>query len=180
MMSRLLWFGLAWVALQAEAQVGRPTSSMYLTLPSKTDATLVFNIDSAGQRFQLTWGLDQAWINEQNLRKGINHMGRENIGVGRSAFRTTYALTNDSVLSADQTQHLRQRSDMFNIVRADLPLLFTADQEAGSDAYFVEDNKANVPHWAANINSHVHWMLANTNHNVIAVAPFNETDYWIK
>ena len=180
MMSRLLWFGLAWVALQAEAQVGRPTSSMYLTLPSKTDATLVFNIDSAGQRFQLTWGLDQAWINEQNLRKGINHMGRENIGVGRSAFRTTYALTNDSVLSADQTQHLRQRSDMFNIVRADLPLLFTADQEAGSDAYFVEDNKANVPHWAANINSHVHWMQANTNHKVIAVAPFNEPDYWIK
>ncbi|MBQ8127325.1 MAG: RICIN domain-containing protein [Prevotella sp.] len=156
----------------------RSSSSLYLAPQAPADVTLPFSLQAEGHRFAPTWGLDQAWINEQNLRKGLNHMGRENIGVGRSAFRTTKALTNDSVLQSDQTSFLRQRANMFDIVDSKLPLILTADQEAGSDEYFVKNRSANVDHWAANINSHVHWLQENTQHPVIGVSPFNEPDYW--
>ena len=154
-------------------------SAQVTPLP-KADATVVFSLGAEGKRFEPTWGLDQAWISEQNLRKGINHMGLENIGVGRSAFRTKMALTDDSVLTSDHINYLRQRSNIFNIVSTTLPIIFTADQEAGSDSYFVVNKVANVDHWSANINSHVDWMQRNTGHPVIAVSPFNEPDYWTK
>ena len=156
----------------------RPSSSLSLTPQAPADVTLSFDIKGDGRRFAPLWGLDQAWINEQNLRKGMNHMGKDNISVGRSAFRTNLPLVNDSVLQSDQTQKLRQRANMFDIVDKALPLILTADQEAGSDAYFVQNRSADVDHWAANINSHVHWLQQNTQHPVIGVSPFNEPDYW--
>ena len=165
------------VAHRVSAQ-DRFSSSINLVPQPKADVTLSFSVDAEGKRFSPTWGLDQAWINEQNLRKGINHMGRDNIGVGRSAFRTTYALTDDSLLQSDQTSTLRSRCNMFDILDSTLPLILTADQEAGSDSYFVQNRSANVDHWAACINSHVDWLQRNTKHPVIAVSPFNEPDYW--
>jgi hypothetical protein len=156
----------------------RASSSLYLPAYGQADVSLSFDVTAEGQRFEPTWGLDQAWISEQNLKKGINHMLRENIGIGRSAVRTFKALTNDSVLSADAINHLRQRANMFNQVSATLPITLTADQEGGTDEYFVKNKVANNAHWAANINSHVHWMQQNTQHPVVAISPFNEGDYW--
>jgi len=171
---------VALVCLQTAAQTtdDRPSPTLYLTPLAQPDVSLTFDIKGEGHRFTPMWGLDQAWISEQNLRKGLNHMGKDNVSVGRSAFRTTKALTNDSVLQDDQIKKLRERNNIFNIVSTSLPLILTADQEAGSDAYFVQNKSADVNHWAANINSHVHWLQQNSQHPVIAVSPFNEPDYW--
>ena len=144
----------------------------------KADVTLSFSTTQEGHRFSPIWGLDQAWINEQNLLKGINHMGKENVGVGRTAFRFSEALVNDSALSANTIKVLQQRSNTFNKVSSSLPLLFTADQEPGADEYFVKNKQCNTQHWAAMINSHVHWMQKYTRHPIIGVSPYNEPDYW--
>ena len=166
----------------------RSSSSLYLHAQKKADVSLPYAISAEGKRFQPTWGLDQAWPNESNLLKGINHMGKENIGIGRTAFRYSVALTNDSVLGAADITALRNRNTIFNKLSATLPLVFTADQEAvgPNDAnpdrvppeYFVKNKSANIEHWAAMINSHVHWMQANTKHPVVGISPFNEPDYW--
>lgn len=166
----------------------RSSSSLYLHPQKKADVSLPYAISAEGKRFQPTWGLDQAWPNESNLLKGINHMGKENIGIGRTAFRYSVALTNDSVLGAADVTALRNRNTIFNKLSATLPLVFTADQEAvgPNDAnpdrvppeYFVKNKSANIEHWAAMINSHVHWMQANTKHPVVGISPFNEPDYW--
>ena len=166
----------------------RSSSSLYLHAQKKADVSLSYAISAEGKRFQPTWGLDQAWPNESNLLKGINHMGKENIGIGRTAFRYSVALTNDSVLGAADITALRNRNTIFNKLSATLPLVFTADQEAvgPNDAnpdrvppeYFVKNKSANIEHWAAMINSHVHWMQANTKHPVVGISPFNEPDYW--
>lgn len=152
-----------------------PTAAQVM---EKADVTIPFDLSATGHRFAPTWGLDQAWISEQNLKKGINHIGKENIGIGRSCFRFTKALTNDSVISSDDISYLRQRANFFNQVSTTLPIVLTADQEAGADEYFVKNKSCNVDHWAANINSHVHWMQKNTKHPIIGVSPFNEPDYW--
>ena len=166
----------------------RSSSSLYLHAQKKADVSLPYAISAEGKRFQPTWGLDQAWPNESNLLKGINHMGKDNIGIGRTAFRYSVALINDSVLGAADITALRERNTIFNKLSATLPLVFTADQEAvgPNDAnpdrvppeYFVKNKSANIEHWAAMINSHVHWMQANTKHPVVGISPFNEPDYW--
>ena len=144
----------------------------------KADVTVSFDISQPGHRFTPTWGLDQAWISEQNLRKGLNHIGRENIGIGRSCFRTTDALVDDSILAGGQVNYLRRRNTMFNIISDTLPLVLTADQEAGSDEYYVTNRNCKADHWAANIVSHVHWLQENSKHPVVGVSIFNEPDYW--
>ena len=145
----------------------------------KADVTIGFDLSQQeGQRFSPTWGVDVAWISEQNVRKAINHMGKENIGIGRSTFRFDKPLTEDSVLSNDAITYLRRRSTILNLVSNTLPVVLTADQEAGADPYFVVNKVCDVNHWAANINSHVHWMEKNTKHPIVGVSPYNEPDYW--
>jgi hypothetical protein len=166
----------------------RASSSMYLQALGRPDVNIPFAISAEGKRFNPTWGLDQAWINEQNLMKGVNHMGKENIGIGRSAFRYSVALTNDSVLGAADIAALRSRNTVFDKFSKTLPLILTADQEAVGPTeeepdrcppeYFVKNKSADIDHWAAMINSHVHWMQANTKHPIVGISPFNEPDYW--
>ena len=145
---------------------------------TKADVTVPFDLSQTGHRFNPTWGLDQAWISEQNLRKGVNHMGKENVGIGRSAYRFTQPLINDSALAAKIIEKLKERTDIFDIADKNLPIVFTADQEAGTCDYFVVNESCNVEHWAKMINSHVHWMQQNTDHPIIGISPFNEPDYW--
>ena len=184
----LLSLAFLGVGLSVSAQETRSSSSLYLNPVQKADVSIPFDIKSEGRRFTPTWGLDQAWINEQNLLKGINHMGKENVEIGRTAFRYSKPLTNDSALNGVDISALNQRNTIFNKLSPTLPLVFTADQEAvcpneetgvtGPPEYFVKNKVANVDHWAAMINSHVHYMLAKTKHPIVGVSPFNEPDMW--
>ena len=162
----------------------RWSSSRYLSAPAKPDVTVAFDVTAVGKRFEPTWGLDQAAIDAQVIKKGINHMGIENIGIGRTAFRFTDALVNDSVLPQVFIDKLRERNTNLNLISPTLPILLTADQEASEKQdgntpdYYVKNKVANIAHWAAMINSHVHWLQANTQHPILGVSPFNEGDYW--
>ena len=176
------------IGLQAQEQEQRASSSMYLQALKKADVSLPFAISAEGKRYAPTWGVDLAWINEQNIMKGVNHMGKENVGIGRIAFRYTDALENDTLMSSGMISVLRQRINLFNKIDNKLPLTLTADQEAVSPTdndpnrrppeYYVKNSVANNDHWAAMINSHVHWIQKNSNHPVVGISPFNEGDYW--
>ena len=176
---------LAVAALSAAFAVSqdnvRSSSSIYLPAYKKADVSIAFDVQGKGTRFTPTWGLDVAWIPDDwhpNVKRGINHMGKENIGIGRSAFRFTQPLVNDSALTTDQIKVLRERNTHLNQISQTLPIVFTADQEAGTDEYYVKNKMANNEHWAAMINSHVHWIQQNTKHPVVGISPFNEGDYW--
>ena len=167
------------VAILPAMSQERSSSSMYIQPQAKSDMTLFYSVDGEGTRYQPIWGLDLAWINEQNVRKGVRHMGKENVGIGRSCFRATDALVNDTDLGSDQINRLRQRSNIFSTVCGNtLPLVLTADQEAGADSYYVTNKNCNTNHWAAMINAHVAWMQKNTQHPIVGVSPYNEPDYW--
>ena len=168
----------------------RSSSSQFLPAFQKPDVSISFATSAEGKRYTPTWGLDQAWISEQNLRKGVNHMGSENIGIGRSAFRYTEELVNDKDLTSGIIATMKERNRIFDIFSKTLPIVFTADQEAvspntetgvtGPPTYYVKSNSANNDHWAAMIDAHVRWMQSNTKHPVAGISPFNEGDYWTK
>ena len=166
------------LSLAMQAQEQRASSSIYLQALKKADVNIPFYASAEGKRFEPTWGVDLAWISEQNIMKGVNHMGKENVGIGRIAFRFTDPLVNDSALSSSVISVLRQRCNLFNKIDKQLPLTLTADQEAGTNEYYVVNKAAKNAQWAAMINSHVHWIQQNTQHPVVGISPFNEGDYW--
>ncbi len=181
---------LAVAALSAAFAVSqdnvRSSSSLYLSAFSKADVNVPFDIQNEGKRYQPTWGLDLAWINEQNLRKGVNHMGKENVGIGRSSFRVFSPLKGDTALTSEQITGLRERSNLFNqVVSTTLPLVLNCDNgyrpdgHTGSNinTYYTTNKRANVAHWSAAIAAHVAWMKKNTKHPIAGVSPFNEPDY---
>ena len=174
--------------LSATGQTGeRPVSAWSILKPAATpnDVLVPFSIKADGQRFTPTWGLDLAWINEQNLMKGVNHMGSKNVGIGRTSFRVLKPLVNDVSLTADQIEGLQTRSRLFDKVSKDLPLVFNCDNGYRPDghsgpninAYYTTNHQANINRWAAVIDAHVSWMKANTEHPIVGVSPFNEPDY---
>ncbi len=155
----------------------RPSPSMWLQAASVSDIVVPFAPSDEGLRLPVRWGMDVAWLSEQNMRKGINHIGRRNLSLVRSSFQTTQALTGDTALTAQQTEMLRQRCAVADIMGSDIDLVLNEDQEAGIVDYYVTGGKADADHWARLISASVAWIEANTSHKVVAVSPFNEPDY---
>ena len=171
---------LAWgCSLTGTAQeAGRPSSSINLAPNDPSDVVIPFAINGEGKRFAPTWGLDQAWISEQNMRKGLRHMEPENVGILRSCFSMTEPLTDDGKVQGDQIDRLRKRNNILKLAGNNLPIVLTADQEAGSDESYVKNKVANTENWARMINAHVEWMQENSQFTIAGVSPFNEPDYW--
>ncbi len=171
--------GLASVAL---AQQARLSSSIYLAPQAKTDVVIPFRPTDEGLKLPVRWGMDVAWNNEQNMRKGINFIGKENLSIARSSFQMSEALIGDTALTTSQTQALRDRTNTINLMGADVDIVLNADQGDGSTdyiiPYYTSNNVANPAHWAKLIDASVAWMQKNyPKHNIVAVSPFNEPDY---
>lgn len=165
--------------LLCKAQSERVTStSNHLTPTAPSGGVVPFSLYDEGVRFHPIWGLDQAWISEQNFRKGVNHMGASNVGIARTCFRNTKPLENDIDLASDPISYLQRRNRIFDILSDTLALVLTCDQEAGVDGYYRNGNTANVDRWAANIAAHVKWLKERSKHRVTGVSIFNEPDYW--
>lgn len=176
---------LSMAAASAQDDRVRSSSSQYLQPQAKPDVSLSFGITAEGQRFEPTWGLDLAWINEQNVKKGVNHMGKENVGIGRTSFRVLKPLNEDGSLTADQIDGLKKRSTLFNnLVSPTLPLVINCDNGYMPDGYtgpyintyYTANKRADAEHWAKCIEAHVNWMKKNSKHPVVGVSPFNEPD----
>ena len=170
-----------------QAQTERNSSSNFLTADDLSDVTIPFSISGEGKRYAPTWGLDQAMINEQFMRKGICHMGKENVGIGRLAFRMTLPLNANGNISGELVTKLQERCRILRLASDSLPIVFTADQEGklndeadgtGTDPSYVQNKVCNVENWSKLIDAHVRWVNQYSSLRVAGVSPFNEPDYW--
>lgn len=164
------------------AQQMRLSSSIYLEPQAETDVVIPFRPTDEGLKLPVRWGMDVAWNNEQNMRKGINFIGKENLSIARSSFQMNQELVGDTALTSSQIQTLRERTNTINIMNADVDVVLNADQGDGSTDYIIpyycSNNVANTAHWAKLIDATVAWMQANyPRHKIVAVSPFNEPDY---
>ncbi len=164
------------------AQQMRLSSSIYLEPQAKTDVVIPFRPTDEGLKLPVRWGMDVAWNNEQNMRKGINFIGKENLSIARSSFQMNQELVGDTALTSSQIQTLRERTNTINIMNADADIVLNADQGDGSTDYIIpyycSNNVANTAHWAKLIDATVAWMQTNyPRHKIVAVSPFNEPDY---
>jgi uncharacterized protein (DUF58 family) len=163
-------FGLSLISngidLQTDCRSNRVHQQYLLSLLEKE--LLQHTPDKAGDKTQLK---------DTQISEAL-HLIAEQLHKRSLVVIFTDALVNDSALSTGVINIMKKRNAIFDKLDTKLPIVFTADQEAGTNEYFVKNKVANNEHWAAMINSHVHWMQANTKHPVVGVSPFNEGDYW--
>ena len=166
------------LSMLASAQDERSSSSMFLTPQTMVNVTVPFYLQDSGKLFPVRWGLDVAWMSEQNIRKGINHIGRADVTMVRGSFRTKDQLVNDSVLTTDQTTTLQERIRLARIVSDTVEIILNEDQEAGIDSWYGTKGNTNTRRWAQMIDAHVKWIQEKFPRlKVVAISPFNEPDY---
>lgn len=174
----ILPVAVALLCVDTATATGRNTSSIYLEPADKADVTIPFAISSEGIKLPIRWGMDVAWDSDQNMRKGINHIGKANLSLVRGSFQTTEPLINDSVLTNKQITRLSRRMQLARLAGDNIDIVLNEDQEAGIDSWYGTSGNANATRWASLINATVKWIQNNYPKNrVVAVSPFNEPDY---
>ena len=172
---KLLFAAFTSTAL-AMAQQQVPTSSYMLTANDVPGSMVPFNITDEGKTFPVVWGMDTAWKSEQNMRKGINHIGAENIGIIRLSFQPAYQLANGK-LTDNHIKNLKERLRYADLVSKTVDCVINCDQEAGIDEWYTKNNKANIQNWCDMIDQSVAYVQRNSKHRLVSVSPFNEPDY---
>lgn len=178
----LISFVLLTVWGAAQAQDVRPSSSRFLQIHNPSSTTIRFSTTDPGIALPIRWGLDVAWLSEQNIRRGINFIGKENLSLARSSFQMNTPLDEDTRLTLSQQAMLRSRTEAINIISPNIDIVLNADQGDGSPqfihSYYSSNNVAKPDRWARLIDASVGFMQTQyPAHRIIAVSPFNEPDY---
>jgi len=163
--------------LSSGAAMKAQTASGLMTAWQEPDVVVPFSIAAQGVKLPVLWGMDTAWNNTQNMRKGINHIGAGNLGIARCSFTMKYALAGDTALTSDQISMLRERFANIDRISSSLDLVLNSDHDHGIATYYAENGVCNTENWARMIVAHVKWIHKNTKHRVVAISPFNEPDY---
>lgn len=139
-----------------------------------------FRIDDPGIKLpDIVWGLDQAWISEGNMRRGVNFAGVDLIGIVRLSFQTTDAVGEDLQLSASQKAKLDERIRWAKYAsRATINI--NSDQEAGVISHYHNSSSASqvstyARRWYLLIKATKNY-IESKGLKVSSVSPFNEPD----
>lgn len=166
----LVLFLLVFGSLQVQAQTA--STSDDLVAQPLADRVLPYSVDAVGVSKPVTFGLDLAWLDENNIRRGILFMDKDNVGIVRSSFMPTNPLLNDSELQGLSLENTNKR---INIIKTYFPGgidIDLNDDFPSIDPYFQGDAK----HWADLIEVTAK-MHEDAGFNVVSVAPFNEPDF---
>lgn len=171
-MKRLSTYSLALLAsLAAIAQEPLATSSQRLVPATSSKATAVpFCVDDAGEQFPVIWGLDTAWPDDWNMRRGTAFIGAENLGTARGSFQPNDLIVNGQ-LSASQKAALDNR---LNLIKKSgvTSIALNCDHEVLNKSNYV----GKPEEWVKLIEATARY-CQDKGYTVVSVAPFNEPDY---
>ncbi len=134
------------------------------------DRTVTFSISDTGEYKPITWGLDLAWLSEENIRRGIGFMGKERVDVIRSSFTPTSPIV-DGKLQTQEMSWLNQRLNIIKLLGPETKIVLNCDHPS-VNSWFI----GNAVRWAEliDITARLH---QEQGRKVITVSPFNEPDY---
>ena len=156
---------------QAQTAYFRPShASMYLQ-PNVGSTTVPFDWNDVGRDFVVRWGMDTAWDDEGNVRRGTNHIGKNLISTGRISFQPSDLVGEDGELSAAQKTALNSRIAHIKLSGA-TSVEINCDHEALNAANY----KGKPEQWFRVIKATVKY-AQQKGLIVESVAPFNEPDY---
>lgn len=171
-MKKILVCNLALIAsLTATAQESLVTSSQNMKAIASPKVTAVpFCIDDAGEQFPVIWGLDTAWPDEWNMRRGTAFIGAENLGTARASFQPNDLIV-DGQLSMSQKAALNNR---LNLIKKSgvTSIALNCDHEVLNKNNYV----GKPAEWVKLIEATARY-CQEKGYTVVSVAPFNEPDY---
>lgn len=134
------------------------------------DRSVLFNLSDEGVSKPILWGLDTAWPNEANIRRGVAFMGAENVDVVRVSFQPTLPLVNGD-LQQDQINWVNTRLSLVNYTGAKTRVVLNSDHPS-VDPWYV----GNALRWAQLMDATAK-RFQDGGRKIISISPFNEPDY---
>jgi len=139
------------------------------------DRKVVYNLSDQGIETPIIWGLDLAWLSEDNIRRGIGFMNLETIDIIRSSFIPTDPIV-DGALTGDALSNTNLRINIINKwLPNDVKVVLNSDHPSIHES-FDPSNPDQAVNWA-NLIDITRQMHVDAGREVITVSPFNEPDY---
>lgn len=162
-----------------------PASAQYASdtfVPcKKTDRTLYFSISAAGKRLPILWGLDTAWPDEGNIRRGVRFIGADNIGVCRVSFQPWDYLPDAAELTPRLEANLMERLRLVSFIGGPEAVRLVLNNDAPGDV--VDERYFSVAQSEEATRAYCNLIYATTlscqrkGWEVITASPLNEPDY---
>ncbi|PJJ07308.1 putative secreted protein (Por secretion system target) [Flavobacterium sp. 1] len=175
----LLGFGIININAQSS------TSDNLIAQPI-TDNTVPFSVLDNGISAPVTWGLDTAWPDENNMRRGVSFMGKENVDIVRISFQPTRELVNgefqsgnyvgsDGKTYSSQTDWLDKRLALVALTGENTKVAFNCDHPFVASWFSPADRAVYAARWEQLIYASTKYAQGK-GRTVVSVAPFNEPD----
>ncbi len=140
------------------------------------DRTLLYGVSDLGVSKTANWGLDTAWYDENNVRRGGIFMGSNNVDIVRISFTTSDALVAGQ-LGLNQLNILTNRLTWVGRWANPTTTVCINEDSPTIAAWYYDGSVVNATNWAANIVAHAK-RAKEWGRTVVAVAPFNEPDLY--
>ena len=136
-----------------------------------------FRIEDEGTKLpDIVWGLDQAWISEGNMRRGLNFAGQEMIKIVRLSFQPSHSVEGGQ-LSDEQKKALDERIRIAKFSRfATINLNCDPQEGKAVNSWYKSSASVNGPRWAQLIGLTKQYVEAK-GLKVESISPFNEPDF---
>lgn len=186
-MKKQLFFTLALLsAMTATAQEEIATSSQYMTASPTNATSVTYSIDDPGKQYPIIWGLDTAWPDEWNMRRGTAFIGTENLGTARVSFQPSDLIVNGQLSSAQQRAldnrlRLVAYSGVKNIaLNCDHEVLMTPENPTEAQKTQYAQHRVNYvgkpAEWVKLFEATARYCQSK-GYTVVSISPFNEPDY---
>lgn len=140
------------------------------------DRTVLFGVTDAGISKAIPiWGLDTAWLNADNVRRGVLFMGQPQVDVIRFSFTGDWPLSGGD-LGASALVEFNQRLNIVNsYTDAHTALYLNNDSPTYDPSFIGGDGRMDPLAWAQLINA-TRQRCVNAGRTVLSVSPYNEPD----
>ena len=155
------------------------STASYLRARGKSDVTVPFRYLDEGKATPIEWGLDLAWLSEENVRRGINFAGQELIDIIRTSYMPTESVENGA-LSAAQISKITERANIIKkYAKADVGININDDHASVNSWYNVGtvSSAERGRRWAKviDLTAQKYKELGLT--NLVSISPYNEPDF---
>lgn len=164
------------LGLQAQESV---SCASFLRAQDKADVTIPFRYTDEGKATPLQWGLDLAWLSEENVRTGVFYTNREMIDIIRTSFQPTYSIE-EGTFNAEQQKAMDDRIAIIKRwLKSDVGLYLNCDHPT-VDAWYNDASISSLgrgQRWAKLIDLTADYYKSKGLTNITSILPFNEPDY---
>ena len=169
------------MAMAAVLTTHGQTGSDYMQAMKVADTDIAFDVNAEGQTFRVHWGMDAAWNWDFNINRGVAHIGKKHLTIGRVAFQPTQLVIDNGdgtyELTAAQKREMKSRCDNIKNLTGVADINMTADQEAYYPvAEYVSNYYGKVAEWYKLIKASVKY-CKELGMTVYSISPYNEPDY---